>query len=100
STPALYTLFLHDALPICPGWPETPLWYPPMSQTRTSSWARIDTGEFCCKSSLPRVPEIDSQPDSQPPKILFPDTVRQAHQVDFLDRKSTRLNSSHVKHSQ
>src|SRR5690349_24112989 len=62
SPTALYTLSLHDALPIEPVPPE---FCPPKSSTTSLSWVGDFASAFPCE---------------QP----------------WLDRKSTRLNSSHV----
>src|SRR5690606_41356586 len=70
SPTVLYTLSLHDALPICPGQRG-----PPGPRRR----------------QVPRRAARQRDPLPRPDQQLHP------HPARNLDRKSTRLNSSHVK---
>src|SRR5690606_41455609 len=91
----LYTLSLHDALPILPQRQRVPV-QPPARVHRSVREARVllraqDIGTHLAHDhSAARRPEVESGdvPDS---------ALRHAASRASQDRKSTRLNSSHVK---
>src|SRR5690625_7287189 len=72
ATPAVYTLSLHDALPISAGSAHTSR-HPPTAATPVHPHGVHATGA----ASIPHTPTVTAATGSQ-------------------DRKSTRLNSSHV----
>src|SRR5690349_23767986 len=79
ATPAIYTLSLHDALPISGGLParagEVKLW-----DVSAQNVARTITGHADCIYAV----------------AFSPDGAMLATASYDKDRKSTRLNSSHV----
>src|SRR3712207_7339818 len=77
ATTEIYTLSLHDALPICPNPARMSTWSVP-SSPRT---------RFCCGKRWARLLQDAGF-----------DVVARAGEADDLlrDRKSTRLNSSHA----
>src|SRR5690606_41564582 len=75
-TPAIYTLSLHDALPIC---------------------RHCDAGALGRHHVAPFVDEHDQAKDSDHRKSIQQEIHTHSGQVPAPDRKSTRLNSSHVK---
>src|SRR5690606_41938009 len=88
ATTAIYTLSLHDALPICTLPNPTP------TPGRGCNWLGIIAGFGNAVSSLlgsdTRL-TLESRAASATPKPVA------AQQIPGGDRKSTRLNSSHVK---
>src|SRR3989442_7947822 len=74
ATTEIYTLSLHDALPI---------------------WIRTDWNEVYS--------ELSKRPKTQGPLLIFIDqleelvTLSEKADLEVIDRKSTRLNSSHVR---
>src|SRR5690606_41211290 len=95
---SLYTLSLHDALPILPKWITKPTYK--VTQSNLCSEITLMTSNkrtaVCCLSSL----NLDKFDEWQGTGLVQ-DLVRFLDNVlEFfirLDRKSTRLNSSHVK---
>src|SRR5206468_12651651 len=81
ATTALYTLSLHDALPICPA----NLLLVPRAQARSSAPASCGP-RLECRQSLPRRSSSEPWPLS---------AARNLASSACADRKSTRLNSSH-----
>src|SRR5690606_41551408 len=75
STAPIYTLSLHDALPICSPPPRPRLWAPSRRATPAAS--------------QPSQPSTAATPRAAITKI--------GCAARWRDRKSTRLNSSHVK---
>src|SRR5690606_39940482 len=75
-TTAIYTLSLHDALPICSS----------ASFHRNAGSVR----------SLEKISSRSVVPNTRPPISAYSSASRVFGTTD-LDRKSTRLNSSHVK---
>src|SRR5690554_7708339 len=78
ATTELYTLSLHDALPISSSWPAATV--SPSDKPKRSAPSRAP-------SPSSRPPATDAAAGRQPPPRRWPDG----------DRKSTRLNSSHVR---
>src|SRR5690606_39687267 len=91
ATPALSPLSLHDALPISTGCPPTPRRPRCATSSSASSWSNR-----CCSpcadsptpTPRPAASARSADPCPGPSKGECP-----------TDRKSTRLNSSHVKNS-
>src|SRR5690606_40616006 len=88
TTPDIYTLSLHDALPIS------------SITTGTGTYTVTVTDSNGCTGTSPSVTVTNSNPQAT---INLPDTVCPGDYTilsvspAFADRKSTRLNSSHVK---
>src|SRR5690606_40994566 len=81
--PAISTLSLHDALPISPPEPE------PEPQPEP---------EPAPPQPAPQPPAPPQpQPEPEPPKPAVQPPPEQEPDIALEDRKSTRLNSSHVK---
>src|SRR5207248_10421933 len=74
TTSLLYTLSLHDALPICPSAPNGPP--VPMAMAADSGFRKVRRGAM---------------------RLWFSSTCSMASGIPWprIDRKSTRLNSSH-----
>src|SRR5690606_39592482 len=81
ATTVNHTLSLHDALPI--------------SSSETSSAAAIRRVDICSDRLF--APEGSSSFDSRRLAVICPGSREIMASARFLDRKSTRLNSSHVK---
>src|SRR5439155_27126377 len=77
SPTELYTLSLHDALPI--------------SCMRTTPFSSMSSSLI-----LPAPGIIDTSDDSGPIFLTCCSCARRSSSVNLSDRKSTRLNSSHV----
>src|SRR5260370_35442184 len=89
ATPEIYPLSLHAALPICRRWPcwrwwPGRTWNPPKDPTAPTGGG---ASAQCRTGHLP-----DRQPRWTSPQTALP----RRHQKQRLDRKSTRLNSSHT----
>src|SRR5690606_41380504 len=88
ATTALYPLPLHDALPILPPRPAQPDWptcIPPWSWPNRPPPARQRTRPKPTSSKLSPISPTRRQ------------ATATGHTTTTPDRKSTRLNSSHVK---
>src|SRR5690606_41671534 len=83
-----YALSLHDALPISGSWAVSPV----QSPQRAGAWLSSQPREAAAQTSVRSVPTAGSQLPSAKGTQLLPISWRPA-----ADRKSTRLNSSHVK---
>src|SRR5690606_41295004 len=83
ATAEVYTLSLHDALPICIDRPPGPAMTNRRDQVVRAAHAEVVAGVAGDPARL-RQPGIEEQ------------LLAQFH-LAFVDRKSTRLNSSHVK---
>src|SRR5207302_8248769 len=92
STPAISTLSLHDALPICRD-----------ADRRQPTRARPVPGEDAARLPLDRLRlglvRIGHRALERSLHVLLPreELGREDPRVHDVDRKSTRLNSSHVK---
>src|SRR3712207_6974085 len=80
ATTEIYTLSLHDALPICTS---EPAFGSVTAKERTHSPRRTDGRNRCLSSSLPKA-------------LMAKAVMRVAEKMLPTDRKSTRLNSSHA----
>src|SRR5204863_9228137 len=86
-TPEIYTLSLHDALPICITTSATRSTTTPSRASRSSSTARTRRSNRMSLIVLAKT--LDGF-------VLIGDTFGTPLVVSGEDRKSTRLNSSHV----
>src|SRR5256885_12684842 len=77
----IYTLPLPDALPICP------LWYPLHRQP-------VFAGRQAYRIEI--ADDLHARGVSLPVSVGITDAERDAARVEVVDRKSTRLNSSHL----
>src|SRR5690606_39751501 len=92
APPVISTLSLHDALPIF----FFPSYFPSPAQPGTSRTLHVRS-EGPAAALAPGLRDLVTQIDSRVP-ILELGTLDQTIRADTLqDRKSTRLNSSHVK---
>src|SRR5207248_8202951 len=80
-TPALYTLSLHDALPIFAG-SFSDCGLPPVGNQRGSSEVNVERNRDVMNGLI-------STPNASSPRCELPSFA------SLKDRKSTRLNSSH-----
>src|SRR3712207_7216029 len=82
ATTEIYTLSLHDALPISSAWPSTavPRWPPPSAPTPSPT----------------RPPAPADRPSTSPPPSPDRCGSTRPPRSPLRDRKSTRLNSSHA----
>src|SRR5690606_41998024 len=94
---ATYALSLHDALPIFAGHPGI---------DHLSFTGSVATGTSVMRAAARRITPVTLELGGKSPQIVFADadleqalatTVRAILQNAGQDRKSTRLNSSHVK---
>src|SRR5690606_41424792 len=87
ATPATYPLSLHDALPIFPR-----EWTVSDAVFHSWSWGDAQASRRASTSSGENSPSITRKPSSQNRC-----TSASLNPFSATDRKSTRLNSSHVK---
>src|SRR5690606_42102938 len=96
SPPAIYTLSLHDALPIYSSSPPTK-----SSRSRGKPSPRSGSSHPLLAFTTAEIPVASALPWlSQPARAKISAVVHAAHDRVAncaRDRKSTRLNSSHVK---
>src|SRR5690606_40031924 len=94
ATHDIHTPSLHDALPILSSMMNSPSITGTRQKRRSPSLRAV-----CQPSPKKRGPELSGMcwADSTPLKQAEPGLVSTHCPTRFLDRKSTRLNSSHVK---
>src|SRR5690606_42042234 len=95
-TSAPYSLSLHDALPICRVRVDG-FWIDEKPVTNAEFRRFIKATGY--RTVAERAPDPALYPDADP-ALLVPGSLvfqRPSHRVPLEDRKSTRLNSSHVK---
>src|SRR5699024_12392329 len=94
STPALYTLSLHDALPICAGDEQVGQLGDVAHHVAVADVPAHGEGHL--GGVVPELPGVDHVVDGHRRDQLVGHL--DAHHGDLVreDRKSTRLNSSHV----
>src|SRR3712207_7755811 len=85
ATTEIYTLSLHDALPICPTWRTAAWWCSPA--TPPTSWPTTSTACRTCSCTI----GAESAGGHR-----HGDAVDSGVAGQHVDRKSTRLNSSHA----
>src|SRR3712207_9567055 len=78
ATTEIYTLSLHDALPICSARAEN----------------LLDVGQADGHGQIPRLPHEETHQEVEVPLLADPRQAAEARRSG--DRKSTRLNSSHA----
>src|SRR5690606_41675625 len=91
ATPRIYTLSLHDALPILQGADGVAFIADSQrSETRANSTSFVNLRQNLSENGI--------EPASMPLVIQFNKRdLADVRSDDEIDRKSTRLNSSHVK---
>src|SRR5690606_42041900 len=89
ATPVTYTLSLHDALPISRSTVDD------SEESDTFDAVVVANGHYSVPY-IPHVPNLSSYAAAHPTSVLH---SKQFRSPNVLDRKSTRLNSSHVKSS-
>src|SRR5690606_41825620 len=89
ATPAIYTLSLHDALPICNVALDKSWGAPTVTKDGVSVAKEIELDEKVANLGVQMVKEVASRTND--------DTGDGTTTATVQDRKSTRLNSSHVK---
>src|SRR5207253_10454242 len=95
-TPVTYTLSLHDALPIClaAAGPATQSSCPfSRSKPTRELFSDLANSQICCATSAS--PKRGTAMTDRE-KILTALREKPMKVFDIIDRKSTRLNSSHV----
>src|SRR5690606_40329734 len=98
--PRVYTLSLHDALPILRGPGMMPGYWRNEEATREAfldGWLR--TGDIGVLDEQGRLTYVDRLKDMIISGCLNISPLEIEQVIQTIDRKSTRLNSSHVKNS-